>query len=59
MQTNFTQTEKAVAKAQAERAKKTKSVEVNNPRAEGHVKQSEEVAISLHSSDFRPFDIPL
>lgn len=52
------QTEKVVAKAHAERAKKTKLVEVNSPRAEGLANQFEGTAISLHSSDFRPIGSP-
>lgn len=52
------QTEKAVAKAQAGRAKKSKSVEVNSPRLEGQAEQLEDTRISLHSEDFRPIQSP-
>ena len=51
-------TEKAVAKAQAEQAKRAKSVEVNSPRAEKRADQSEGAAISLHSADFQPVASP-
>lgn len=50
-------TEKAVAKAQAEREKRAKSVEVNSPRAEEHADESGG-AISLHSADFQPVESP-
>lgn len=54
------QTERALAKAQAEKesAKKTKtnvSVEVNSPRVGS---KAGETDISLHSSDFRPLGRP-
>lgn len=54
------QTEKALAKARAERGsvKKSKidlSVEVNNPRVGSGVGETN---ISLHSSDFRPRGSP-
>ena len=53
-----TQAEKVVAKAQAERAKKTRPVEVNSPRPEGRTEQTEGTRISLHFDDFRPIRSP-
>ncbi|XP_048497224.1 uncharacterized protein LOC125496009 [Beta vulgaris subsp. vulgaris] len=52
------QTEKAVAKSQAERAKKAKSIKVNNPRDEAPATLAEGNDISLHSSDFKPVGSP-
>lgn len=54
------QTEKAVAKARAERekAKSSKSIEVNYPSDQGKepLQQTDEAVLSLHSSDFCPID---
>ncbi|XP_048498688.2 uncharacterized protein LOC125496860 isoform X1 [Beta vulgaris subsp. vulgaris] len=50
--------EKALAKAQDEKAKKAKSVEVNSPRPEDRVEKSEGTHISVHSEDFRPVQSP-
>ncbi|XP_057248943.1 uncharacterized protein LOC125495191 [Beta vulgaris subsp. vulgaris] len=51
-------TKKALAKAQVERTKKAKSVEVNSPRPEERADRSEGTRISLHSDDFRPIRSP-